>query len=123
MPHDLGKRFARSVAAQDADTLKELLAPNVSFRALTPGRCWEGDRADAVVDHVILGTWFTAERKITRILNLDRAPVGDLERVGYRFQVMFPDGEFIIEQQAYLRAENDKISWLHILCSGFVHDR
>ncbi len=103
MPTDLGERFARTVAAQDADALKELLAPKVSFRALTPGRYWESDDADAVVDDVILGTWFSPERSITRILKLDCATVGTVERVGYRFQVKLPDGDFIVEQQAYLK--------------------
>lgn len=122
MPTDLGVRFAQTVAAQDAAALKQLLAPRVSFRALTPGRCWESDDADAVVDEVILGTWFSPERSITRILKVDCATVGTVDRVGYCFQARLPDGDFIIEQQAYLRAENDKISWLRILCSGYVRD-
>ncbi|MGH9078827.1 MAG: hypothetical protein ACRDYE_01890 [Acidimicrobiales bacterium] len=122
MSVDLGERFARTVAAQDADALKELLAPNVSFRALTPGRCWESHDAAAVVDDVILGTWFSPEHSITRILKVDCTTVGIVDRVGYRFRATLPDGDFIVEQQAYLRAENDKISWLRILCSGFVHD-
>jgi hypothetical protein len=121
MPTDLGERFARAVAAQDAAVLKELLAPRVNFRALTPGRYWEIDDADAVVDDVILGTWFSPERSITRILKLDCDSVGIVERVGYRFRVDLPDGEFIVEQQAYLKTQNDKVSWLRILCSGFVH--
>jgi hypothetical protein len=121
MPTDLGERFARAVAAQDAAVLKELLAPRVNFRALTPGRYWEIDDADAVVDDVILGTCFSPERSITRILKLDCDSVGIVERVGYRFRVDLPDGEFIVEQQAYLKTQNDKVSWLRILCSGFVH--
>ncbi len=60
--------------------------PEVSFRALTPGRCWESDDADAVVDDVILGTWFSPERSITRILKIDCSTVGTVDRVGYRFQ-------------------------------------
>ncbi len=40
------------MAAQDAAALKELFAPRVNFRALTPGRVWESDDADAVVDEV-----------------------------------------------------------------------
>jgi hypothetical protein len=121
MPTDLGERFARTVAAQDAETLKELLAPKVGFRALTPGRTWECDDADTVVD-VILGTWFSADRSITQLIRFECATVGAVGRVGYRFQVKLPDGDFIIEQQAYLRAKDDKISWLRILCSGFHHD-
>ncbi len=128
MATDLGEHFAQAVAAQDADALKKLLAPNVSFRALTPGRFWESDDADAVVDDVILGTWFSPDRSITRILKVDGATIGTVdqiervERVGYRFQAKLPDGDFIIEQQAYFQAENETITWLRILCSGFLHD-
>jgi hypothetical protein len=122
MPTDLGERFANTVAAKDAAALKELLKPRVNFRALTPGGYWERDDADAVVDDVILGTWFSPERSITRILKVSCATVGTVDCVGYRFQAKLPDGDFIIEQQAYFEAENDKMSWLRILCSGFVHD-
>jgi len=38
---DISERFVRSVAAKDSAALKELLAPAVNFRALTPGRAWE----------------------------------------------------------------------------------
>ncbi len=122
MPPELGERFARAVAAQDAGALKDLLAPHVQFQALTPSRYWENDDAEAVVEEVILGTWFSPERTVTRILDLDSATVGPVERVGYRFLAQLPDGEFIIEQQAYLRAEKGNIIELRILCSGFVHD-
>lgn len=121
MPIDLSERFARTVAAQDAEALRELLEPKVRFRALTPSRYWESDDADAAVD-VMLGTWFSSDCSITRILRVDHARVGRVDRVGYRFQVKCPDGDFIVEQQAYLRTESDKISSLRILCSGFVHD-
>jgi hypothetical protein len=122
MSTDLSERFARSMAAQDAHALKELLASTVNFRALTPGRCWESDDAEVVVDDVILGSWLSPPCSIVRIVQLEYATLGFVDRVGYRFEATLPDGDFIIEQQAYLRAENDKISWLRILCSGFLHD-
>jgi hypothetical protein len=31
-----------------------------------------------------------------------------------------PDGEFVIEQQAYLETDGDTISWLRIMCTGFL---
>src|SRR4249919_2905365 len=83
MPTDLGERFARTLAAQDAVALKALLAPHLSFKALTPGRCWEGDDADEIVDDVILGTWFPPERSITGILSIDRGAVGAVDHVAY----------------------------------------
>ena len=116
----IGERFARCLAAKDADGLKALLRTDVDFRALTPGRAWEGVSADAIVDETILGTWFEPERKIVEVLAIDTDTVGDLERVGYRFRVERPDGEFIIEQQAYLETEGDQIRWLRIMCTGFL---
>jgi hypothetical protein len=122
MTSGLGERLARTMASQDADALRDLLTPNVSFRALTPGAAWESDDARVVVDEVMLGRWFSPERSVTEVLAVDCANVGPVDRVGYRFAVRFPDGDFIIEQQAYFKSEDDKIAWLQILCSGFVRD-
>jgi hypothetical protein len=110
------------VAAKDADSLRGLLAPNVSFRALTPGRSWESQDADVVVDEVILGTWFSPERSITQVLAIECVDLGGVARVGYRFQAKLPDGDFVVEQQAYFKVRSDKIWWLHVLCSGFVRE-
>jgi hypothetical protein len=122
MPTELGERLARTIASRDADALKALFEPNVRFRALTPGTAWESEVADAVVEDIILGTWFSPERSVTEILAVDCAKIGSVDRVGYRFAVRFPDGDFIIEQQAYFKCEDVKISWLQILCSGFVRN-
>jgi hypothetical protein len=116
----IGERFARCLAEKDAAGLKSLLRSDLDFRALTPGRAWEGTDATAIVDETILGTWFEPERRIVEVLAIDCDTVGTLERVGYRFRVEKPDGEFVIEQQAYLEAEGDQIRWLRIMCTGFL---
>ena len=56
MDTELGERFARTLAAQDADGLKVLLTPHVDFRAMTPGGFAESHDADVVVDEVMLGS-------------------------------------------------------------------
>lgn len=122
MPMELGERLARTIATRDAEALRALFEPNVRFRALTPGKTWESEVADAVVDDIILGTWFSPERRITEVLAVDCVNLGSVDRVGYRFAVRFPDGDFIIEQQAYLKCKDARISWLHILCSGFIRN-
>jgi hypothetical protein len=38
MEMPVGERFARAVAAKDAPALLGLLAPQIDFRAMTPGR-------------------------------------------------------------------------------------
>jgi hypothetical protein len=116
----VGERFAHALADKDAMGLKELLRSDVDFRAMTPGKFWEATDADAIVDETILGTWFAPERKITEVLDIDTDSVGSLDRVGYRFKVERPDGEFVIEQQAYFETDGEKISWLRIMCSGYL---
>jgi len=55
---DLARRFTAALAARDAAALRSLFGSEVDFRALTPGRVWEAPTPDAVIDDVILGSWF-----------------------------------------------------------------
>jgi hypothetical protein len=116
----VGERFARALADKDAVGLKALLRSDVDFRAMTPGKFWEATDPDVIVDQTMLGMWFEPERQITEILAVETDSVGSLDRVGYRFKVNRPDGEFIVEQQAYFETDGEKISWMRIMCTGFL---
>ena len=120
MPDVIGERFARALADKDAAGLKALLRSDVDFRAMTPGKFWEATDVDVIVDETMLGMWFAPERQIDDLLAVDTDRVGSLDRVGYRFKVTRPDGDFVIEQQAYYETDGEQISWLRIMCSGFV---
>ena len=120
MTEHIGERFARALADKDAAALKALLRTDVDFKAMTPGKFWEAHDADAIVDDTILGTWFDPERCITETLSVDTDTLGPMDRVGYRFQVRRPDGEFTIEQQAYYVTDGNQISWLRNMCTGFL---
>jgi hypothetical protein len=115
----IGERFARAIAAKDAAALRELLAPDVDFGALTPRRAWESGSAAEIVDDVILGRWFEPTDRIVELESVDNDVVVDRERVGYRFRITNADGTFVVEQQAYLGVTDDTITWLRILCSGY----
>jgi hypothetical protein len=88
MTTNLGERFVNAIAVKDAVALRALLAPDVNFRAVTPGKFWEGDDANAVVDDVILGKWFSTERSITAILRVDCGTLGTVQRPGVRSSVV-----------------------------------
>jgi hypothetical protein len=120
MAERIGERFARAIASKDSAGLKELMQPDIDFRAMTPAKFWEATNPTAIVDETMLGRWFSPERRIVEVLAVDTDTVGSRERVGYRFRVARPDGEFVIEQQAYFETDGKTISWLRILCSGFV---
>jgi hypothetical protein len=119
LDRSIGERFARAICEKDSTALLELLAPQVDFRAMTPGQFWEADSAVEVVDRVILGQWLPPTDRIEKIEAIEQDVVGDRERVGYRFRVKNAAGTFVVEQQAYFGVEHDAITWLRIMCSGF----
>jgi hypothetical protein len=116
----VGERFARAIAAKDAPALLGMLAAQVDFRAMTPGRFWEADSAVELVNDVIFGHWFKPADRIEAIEAIEHDVVVDRERVGYRFRVTNEGGTFIVEQQAYLSVQDDEVAWLRIMCAGYL---
>lgn len=117
MTQTLGEEFARAVAAKDHDRLRELLQPRLDFRAMTPNRIWEGSDVDDVI--AALDLWFADNDRIQAIDALDHDAFADRQRVGYRLRIRNGDGEHLVEQQAYLTAQDGRIGWLRIMCSGY----
>ena len=117
---NLAHRFTAALAARDAAALLSLFGREVDFRGLTPGRVWEAQTADALIDDVILGAWFEPGDVIQRIESVQAGRVGTRTRIGYRLRVENAGGSFTVEQQAYLDLVDGMITWLRVLCSGFV---
>jgi hypothetical protein len=115
----VGEEFAQALGRKDAGALRDLLDPAVDFKALTPGRFWEASDAASVVDDIMLGTWFKPTDAIDEVVAVDTATVAGRERVGYRFRVVNPDGQFLVEQQAYYESDGGRIQWLRVLCAGY----
>jgi hypothetical protein len=114
-----GRRLAAAIAAHDKEALRSLFAPDVSFKGLTPGRVWESENADGVVE-IVLGSWFQPTDHIDEIVSLtDGDVVADTSSVSYRFNMTTPDGPRTAEQHVYYRTEGDQISYARALCSGF----
>ena len=116
----LAHRFTAALAARDAAALRSLFGSEVDFRGLTPGRVWEAQTADALIDEVILGSWFEPGDVIQRIESVQDGRVGTRTRIGYRLQVESAGQTYTVEQQAFLDLTDGKITWLRVLCSGFV---
>src|SRR5690349_13836620 len=117
MSDTLGRRFAQAIADKDEAGLRDLLADDVDFKGLTPGRVWEGDSPDDVVA-TVFGHWFEPADRIVAVDDVtDGETVGDTARVSYRFDLENPDGTYVVEQQAYYRG-NGRIEHLRVMCSG-----
>jgi hypothetical protein len=116
---DIGRRFVGALAAADAAALLTLLADDIDFRGMTPGRVWDAHTSVALVGEVILGKWLEADDIVDRVESIETAMVSDRCRLGYRLQVTNPGGKFVLEQQAFFDIADGKITWLRMLCSGF----
>jgi hypothetical protein len=118
MTDTLGSRFARAIAAKDEPALRALLADDVDFKGLTPGRLWEGSGPDDVVQ-VVFGSWFEESDRVDRVVHVtDGEQVADTALVSYRFDLTNAGGSYVAEQQAYYRG-GETIDHLRIMCSGF----
>ena len=115
----LGVRLAEAIAAKDSDAVTSLLAADVDFRALTPRKFWEASEPAAVLE-ILFDNWFEESDHIDALVDVtEGADVEDTHEVGYRLAITNPDGAHTVEQQAYYRADGDRISYLRVVCSGY----
>jgi hypothetical protein len=114
-----GERFARALAAKDAGALCALLADQVDFQALTPGRHWQAGTAGQAVREIILARWFGEGDDITELCSVAAGRVLDREHVAYRVRVRRSDRDHLVEQQAYYLTDGPRITWMRVLCSGY----
>jgi hypothetical protein len=115
----LGEQLAHAIAKKDRTVIARLLTEDVDFKGLTPGRFWEGSTPDDVLD-VLFANWFEDHDVIESLAVLAQGDdVGDTHHVAYRLELSTPDGPRVAEQQAYYRTDDDQVSFLRVLCSGF----
>ncbi|HVS68440.1 MAG TPA: hypothetical protein VHE56_07810 [Mycobacteriales bacterium] len=117
MSQSVAEAFAQAVAAKDHDRIRELMGPDLDWRAMTPRKIWEASDAEGVIDAVKV--WFGDTDDIERLEAVETDSFADRERVGYRLRINNPDGEHLVEQQAYLTLQDGKIAWMRIMCSGY----
>jgi hypothetical protein len=112
------RHFVDAIVAKDHDALRACLSPDVDFKGLTPGRFWEADSPDGVLE-VVLGHWFEPHDRVTSVVEVSEDEVADTARISYRLDLETPGGAHVAEQQAYYREGPEGISHLRIMCSGF----
>lgn len=112
-----GHALVEGMAAKDHARLRRLLAPDVDFRAMTPRRFWEGTTPDDVC--AAFAQWFDDDDEVTAVLRVAVSDVVGLEHVAYRLHVVSRGRPHLVEQQAYLRVRDGRITWLRVMCPGF----
>lgn len=112
------ERFVRAVAAKDIDVLQAVLAPNLRFRGMTPGREWAAATREGTLE-ILFGSWFEDGDEIEEIVSHDVHQIVDRVTIRYRFRVRNADGAFLVEQQGVAICDDGQISDLALVCSGY----
>jgi hypothetical protein len=117
----LGVDFARAFGARDRERIRELVDPELDFKALTPRRFWEASDVDGLLE-ILFDIWIRESDEIRGIEKLERDLFADRECVGYRFRVANEKGEYLVEQQAFVTERDGQIAWMRLVCSGWRRD-
>ena len=109
--------FVHAILAREFSRARDLLHPDIDFRAMTPTRVWEAGDPAGVEE--VLRAWFEhPERNVERVDATEPASLADTLRVGWRVYGSDASGPFVYEQQAYLREDGERVVWLRVMCSG-----
>lgn len=115
----LGERFAKALAAKDEAGVRAVTAPDLDFRAMTPGRFWEAHSHGDLVD-VLFANWLEPSDEVIALLSTSTGEVSTRQHVTYRLHLRNADGDSLMEQHMYYDVVDGRISWARVMCSGFV---
>jgi hypothetical protein len=108
-----------AIVAQDVTGAAALLHPEIDFRAMTPNRVWEADGAAGVEE--VFRQWFAdPDETIDGAEATEPASILGTARVGWLVRVSDADGPHVFEQQAYVREHEGRITWMRVICSGWI---
>jgi hypothetical protein len=117
---DPGKGLIRALVQRDFPRLADTLTPNVRMRALIPPGPVEVSGAEAAAAK--FSSWF-ADAEELELIRSGSDTVADRLHVFYRLRVKKPgDYRKIVEQHLLCAVDDDRISALDLVCSGFRPD-
>jgi hypothetical protein len=117
---DLGAALVTALAARDFARLADTLTPGVRMRALIPPGPVEVSGAEAAAAK--FSAWFGDAEQL-ELVRSGSDTVADRLHVFYRLRVKKPgDLTKIVEQHLLCAFDDDRISALDLVCSGFRPD-
>jgi hypothetical protein len=139
----LGRRLVEALVADDFDTMRTLLHPNVRFRGLSPHKFLKTSRTDPVGGVIrAFRLWFYEGEgdyadHPEELLSCHVEPFGSGGRykLSYRirsrsremaeffrnegFGTIADDADWVVEQEAYYDVLDGRIAWMIVLCGGY----
>ncbi len=117
---DLGAALITALAERDFARLADTLTPHARMRALIPSGPVEVSGAEAAAAK--FSAWFGDAEEL-ELVRSGSETVADRLHVFYRLRVKKPgDVEKIVEQHLLCALEDDRITALDLVCTGFRPD-
>lgn len=116
-PRDVAAAFLNALAARDFTAAQSLLAQDIQFRMLVPGRLMTDQGANATIHR--FASWFE-EADQFQVEASSAQEVGGRAVVTYRFRLHDARGWQLLEQHLMLDVGTDgRVEAIDLLCSGF----
>ncbi len=114
----IGAALIERLMAGDSTGATALLSPAAQFRAITPRKFIElSGNADIIAT---LNNWFRAGWR-EGLESFEDGSVEGRQRMRYRVRWSDDYGQrFVFEQQVYYEADGSGITWLELMCSGYM---
>lgn len=113
---DTARNFIDALAQRDFDRIEILFHPQARFRGLTPPALREGVTAAEAAEW--LRRWMSDATEYEMFESSIDEMVDKLH-LRYRIRLRENDEWFIVEQHAYCTIEDDHITTMDLVCSGF----
>jgi len=113
---EVTRRFLDAVAERDYTGMRACLANDARLRALVPTRLREDEGADAVVARFRF--WWD-DIEDFQLIEASADDVADRTHLRYRIGGRDEGVESVMEQHAYAKVEEGRITALDLVCSGW----
>jgi TusA-related sulfurtransferase len=108
--------FLELLAARDFERLSKTLASDATARFLLPHGLEEYAGRDAIIGRI--RSWFESASAFD-LTSSSEEPVGQRQRLSWRFSVVRDGRSEVIEQLVYMDLGDRRIERIDLLCSGF----
>lgn len=116
----IGRRFLDHLVRGDREALLRLMAPEVRFRAVAPGRHWESHDPIEIVDDILLGDFFGPDVVIEKLHSAGFGAVADINSASYFVQMRHGHQRQKCQQHLFMDVRAGVVRSIHLSCTGFV---
>jgi SnoaL-like domain len=116
----VAEAFLEALAVQDFPRLASVFSDDVHLRALLPGGLYEWEGTAKL--EAAFTRWF-GNTQAFEIVDREIGVIGPKLCLRWRIRVQaerIGPGSFVVEQEAYADLDDDRLSAMSLLCSGYL---